>query len=62
MELVIICVLAYFCIGAAILLRELYLYPEDEADLSDLVSASLVCVMLWPFFLIWLLREWWCDR
>ena len=54
--------LAYFCIGLAILVRELYLYPDEEADLHDLISASLVCVVLWPYFVVWCIREWWRER
>lgn len=62
MELIITCILLYFCIGVVLLLRELYLYPDDEADLRDLVSASIVCVALWPWFTIWCIREWWRER
>lgn len=62
MELAIVCVLAYLAVGVAILLRELLLYPEAEENLHDLISASLVCVVLWPFFVVWCIREWWADR
>lgn len=62
MELVIFCIFAYFIIGVGLLLRELLLYPEMEADLHELLSASLVCVVLWPFFVVWCIREWWADR
>lgn len=62
MELAIFCVLFYLCIGVAVLVRELLLYPEAEADLHDLISASIVCVVLWPFFVVWCIREWWRER
>ena len=62
MEIVLYCIAAYFIVGVAILLRELLLYPEVEADLHDLVGASIVCVVLWPFFVVWCIREWWAER
>lgn len=62
MELVIIGVLTYLCIGAAILVRELYLYPDCEASLRDLIGASLIAIVLWPFFVVWCIREWWRER
>jgi len=62
MAIVITCVLTYFVIGVAILVRELLLYPEAEEDLHTLLSASLVCVVLWPFFVVWCVREWWAER
>jgi hypothetical protein len=62
MEYVIFGLLAYFIVGVGLLLRELLLYPETEADLHDLIGASIVCVVLWPFFVVWCLREWWAKR
>ena len=62
MELVIFCVLAYLVIGAAILLREVALYPDATGDRQELIGAVIVCIVLWPFFVVWCLREWWAER